>query len=342
MATGKDESADAQAAGAVEGSASLTPEKLSKAVAAVKTGGPRAEEEAKAESEATKGKSKGEGEAEEQETEQEEDDEEAGSRRTPQLPWDSERQRRNQEMANLRKENAALHAQQTEILSELRALRRGEKPDMGLDDAVRAAEEAAEALESLAVPDDWDEDQQKAAYAKQKDKLVKNLKAANTKVRELSAKVTHPKPEPKAAEPAAKAKAEAAQEAEPKETDRPSRKDFLAILAEADKRHSKPGLRDRAAPEVLKELKAAGWGPENVPSKALLRELVFRVYAEQAAKAPTEKATSGAKAKAAAEESEEHGGVGLRRGKMGLQPGQVFQPRTVRQIAEEMKSALRR
>jgi len=215
---------------------------------------------------------------------------------TPDLPWDPARQTKDQAFANLRKtvdKQSELLTGLTETVKEqnamLAAVRRGEKPIDTVDGML-------DQLESMGGLSEFDADDVEAVakYEKKKQRLLSRLRTARKAETEAALAGTR-KPEPDtgltATETIAAAKKDDPADPEPDDDKAFSQDDWKALLADADKRYGAE-YRRAAAHAAVKELSGMGFGDGNVPSKPLVRELLFRLYAERKAEAAG-KATAG-------------------------------------------------
>lgn len=235
----------------------------------------------------------------------------------PKLPWDSARQRRDQELANVRKSLAKLDESNAMLQAEILALRRGEKPPERLEDAVVA-------LEALPVPDEFADESEFTEYKTKLARLTARVRA----LAKTPAPVENPKPK---AEP----------EPEKPPTTGPktcTQKDFVAIQVEADKAFGAKYRYDASASTVT-ELKKRGYGPEKPATQELVQDLLWRFYA-------TAKATDGGKAKPAPESEpkkpETTSDDGMTDEELTIGKTGRIGFKTVHQIAQDMKAKLRR
>lgn len=253
---------------------------------------------------------------------------------TPEIPWDTARQAKDQEMANLRKtadKQTELLGGLTETVKQqnemLTALRRGEKPIASVDVIL-------EQLDSMEGFSEFEDPDAFAKYEAKRQRILGRLREAR------KAEVADRKA------PAAKTALEqAAEDAKAdvagKDADPPTftQEDFTTILGEADKRYGAE-YRRAAAHAAVKELAGAGYKDGNVPSKALVREVVFRLYAERKAEvagkaaAKTNSPKKPAKAAPTAASEESFGPEHLRTGRQTPE----YQPATVDDLAEDMKA----
>ena len=181
------------------------------------------------------------------------------------LPWDPVRQEKDQELANARKQIDQLTGRIAAL--ETRKTADGEEVEVTVED-LQKAEGQVEKLEGE-PPDEYAEDEERRAYS------IK-LKKAKTRVRTLTYALLGAK---KPGGPPAKPAEEPVKPSETQQSDGATHADFNAFLTEADAKYGAK-YRKTAAPAIVRELQAAGFKSENPAPKALLWEMIRRVYAE--------------------------------------------------------------
>ena len=201
------------------------------------------------------------------------------------LPWDLDRQRRDQENANLHKTVAQLVKQQDELIAELRS--------QGRSDAGMGLEEASAELEKLLEnePDEFDSDEDKQSYVKKAAKLSARI----VKLTKQAAK-DEKKPEDKAGKA--------------KEPERDIQADYRAILDACDAKYG-ADIRRSANREIQKVFRQR-W-PTGGAEKQAMEDIAMRVYAELRQAADTKakaKADEKPKPKAKAEPDRPSGKTG--------------------------------
>jgi len=212
-----------------------------------------------------------------------EDGEEAkpADKPTTKLPWDHQRQKKDQELANLRKRvDQAEH-----VIEELRK----PKPT-GAADLDAATAELEQLIEDS--PDEFADDSEVKAYRAKLTKVTGKVKAAKVA---LTAKAEEKKPKPDSDQPAIMP-----------ENTAPTMDDFNAMCVDSEIEFGSQ-FSDVGRASCIREMTKLGFGDSRWPTKEQLGKIVTRVFRETRDKAegkPAKKAEAGVNARPANHEAE--------------------------------------
>ena len=186
------------------------------------------------------------------------------------FPWDIERQKRDQEFANLRKAHE-------KVLQEFRELKEALRQAVSNPNrsAGRTMEDAIAELESLQTPDAFAGESEIEAYQAKHKALVAEIRRladqrkADSGMADVDSRAGEKKAEGDDEEDVSKSREEGI-----------TREQYAEILKECDDAYG-PDLRRSANAEIQKILKARGYVDGNVPPKMMVEDIAHRVYIAQ-------------------------------------------------------------